>query len=119
MGARLAQAGEAITVNCVCPGLVPTNIMPEAISNATPDQYVTPLKTVVSAVERFVLGDEQGQVAECSAERVVLRPANEYLDDATRYIYSDDAYKKADREVLAKQLTEKRAELAKSIESSW
>ncbi|KIW04466.1 uncharacterized protein PV09_04726 [Verruconis gallopava] len=120
MGARLEQLKEPITVNCICPGLVPTNIMPEAISNATPPEFVTPLSTIVRAVEGFFADEEgkyQGQVAECSGESIVMRPQNEYKDDATRYIYSDSAYAKADREQVMKELLEKRAELAQSIAS--
>lgn len=121
MGERLTQLKEPITVNCICPGLVPTNIMPEAISSATPKEYVTPLSTIVEAVERFVLDAEgkfQGQVAECSGTSIEFRPKNEYKDDAARYIYSDDAYKKADREKLAQEMVAKRAELENSIKST-
>jgi hypothetical protein len=121
MGQRLSQLKEPITVNCICPGLVPTNIMPEAISSATPPEFITPLRTVVRAVESFVLDDEgklQGQVAECSGQSVEMRPLNPYKDDATRYIYSDAAYVKADRERVMKEMLEKREELAKSIAST-
>ena len=120
MGARLTQLKEPITVNCICPGLVPTNIMPEAISNATPQEHVTPLTTIVKAVEGFILDDEgkyQGQIAECSGQSIEMRPQNEYKDAATRYIYSDDAYQKADREKLVQEMIAKKEELASSIKS--
>jgi 15-hydroxyprostaglandin dehydrogenase (NAD) len=120
MGQRLTQLKEPITVNCICPGLVPTNIMPEAISSTTPAEFVTPLTTIVRAVEQFVLdveGKYQGQVAECSGQSIEMRPVNAYKDDATRYIYSDDAYAKADREKLYKEMIGKKEELARSIAS--
>ena len=120
MGARLTQLKEPITVNCICPGLVPTNIMPTSISDATPKEHVTPLTTIVRAVEGFVTDTEgkfQGQIAECSGTSIEMRPENEYKDAATCYIYSDDAHQKADREKLVQQMIEKRAELANSIAS--
>lgn len=121
MGQRLKQLKQPITVNCICPGLVPTNIMPDAITQVTPPEYVTPLTTIVRAVEGFVLDEEcalQGQVAECSAQQVVMRPLNEYLDEASKHIFSGLAGERADRELLVKQIMDKKAELANSIEST-
>lgn len=121
MGLRLTQLGSPITVNCICPGLVPTNIMPDAITQATPPEHVTPLSTVVRAVENFVLDEKrvfQGQVAECSAQDVSMRLPNEYKDEATRFIYSSAAASKADKVQLMKQLEEKRMVLSHSIAST-
>ena len=116
----MKQLQEPITVNCICPGLVPTNIMPTTISKATPDEHVTPLSTIVKAVEDFIMdaeGKYQGEAAECSGTSIVMRPRNEYKDAATRYIYSGDAYTKVDREKLVQEVASKKEELANSIAS--
>lgn len=121
MGQRMTQLKEPVTVNCICPGLVPTNIMPDAITQVTPPEYVTPLTTIVSAVEGFVLDEENklsGQVAECSAQSVVMKPLNEYLDDASKHIFSGLAGERADKELLVKQIMDKKAELADKIKST-
>ena len=105
-------------MNCICPGLVPTNIMPEVISQATPKEFVTPLSTIVRAVEGFINDDSlQGQVAECSAESITYRPPNEYKDEATKYIYSGAAVAASDPEVLKMQIAEQKKTLAQSLAS--
>jgi len=116
MGHHFLQTKEGITVNCICPGLVPTNIMPGAIAQATPKEHITPLATIVRAVEAFINDDSlQGKVAECSAESITYRPPNEYRDEATKYIYSGAAFHAADKEVLAKQMAEMKNILATSL----
>lgn len=80
MGRRLKQSGVPVTVNCVCPGLVPTplvGILPEVC----PPEFLTPVSTVVKAIEGF-LNDSSvtGQAAECSGENVYYRPMAEYSD---------------------------------------
>lgn len=118
MGQQLKQSGEPITVNCICPGLVPTNIMPDAITQATPKEHITPLTTVVRAVEGFINDDSlQGQAAECSAQSITYRPQLEYADETTKFIYSGVATANADREALARQLAEKKEILATSLAS--
>lgn len=105
-------------MNCVCPGLVPTKIMPDAITQATPKEHVTPLTTVVQAVEGFINDDSlQGQAAECSAQSITYRPQLEYADEATKFIYSGVAVVNADKAALARQMAEKKEILAESLAS--
>jgi hypothetical protein len=80
MGRRLKQSGVPVTVNCVCPGLVPTplvGILPEVC----PPEFQTPVATVVKAIEGFINDSSvTGQAAECSGENVYYRPMHEYSD---------------------------------------
>lgn len=80
MGRRLQRAGVPVTVNCVCPGLVPTPLV-GALPDFCPPEFQTPISTVVKAIEGF-LNDSSvtGQAAECSGENVYYRPMHEYSD---------------------------------------
>jgi 15-hydroxyprostaglandin dehydrogenase (NAD) len=121
MGLRLTQLQEPITVNCICPGLVRTNIMPDAITQATLSEFITPFSTVVRAVETFILDEKemfQEQVAECIAQDVSMRLLNEYKDGATRFFYSSTAASKPDKTQLAKQFKKKQMALSHSIAST-
>jgi 15-hydroxyprostaglandin dehydrogenase (NAD) len=80
MGRRLKASGVPVTVNCVCPGLVPTplvGILPEVC----PREFQTPVSTVVKAIEGFLVGDMTGQAAECSGEKVYYRDMHGYSDE--------------------------------------
>ena len=85
MGAALKN--EAITVNCICPGLVPTGLLPPTFTDGLQADMITPTSTIVKAINGF-LSDEAltGQVAECSGPDVIYRPSYEPENDAARYM---------------------------------
>ena len=78
-----------ISINCLCPGLVPTGLT-EPLMDMTPQQFITPLDRIVSAVDDFLddngtgWGDKTGCVAELSAERTQIREQPEWMDDSQR-----------------------------------
>jgi len=111
MGRRLKFAGVPVTVNCVCPGLVPTplvGILPEVC----PPEFQTPIATVVKAIEGF-LNDSNvtGQAAECSGENIYYRPMHEYSDKGAEFIMSgtDEGIqgRMKGKSVVTKELIEK------------
>jgi len=111
MARRLTTLGEKVTVNCVCPGLVPTplvGILPEV----TPPEFQTPVATVVGAIEEFVKDSTiTGAVAECSGLKVYYRPMMEYSDAAAEFIMRGDdagiAGRLKGKSVVTKELIEK------------
>jgi 15-hydroxyprostaglandin dehydrogenase (NAD) len=83
----LIQRQETITVNCLCPGLVPTALPGQAIIDAFPKDRLTPISTIVRAVEEFLAdGKITGQAAECSGENIHYRPAHAWSDDNAEYL---------------------------------
>ncbi|OCT54855.1 hypothetical protein CLCR_02998 [Cladophialophora carrionii] len=85
MGAALGK--EPITVNCICPGLVPSGLLPEAFTNALQADMITPRSTIVKAINNFLADDSlTGQVAECSGQDVIYRPSYEPENEAARYM---------------------------------
>jgi len=87
LGAILKEKQEPITVNCLCPGLVPTNIVPKALIDAYPEEKLTPISTIIKAVEGFINDDSiTGQAAECSGKNVYYVPVKEYPDPEAEYL---------------------------------
>lgn len=116
LGQGFAKVDEPITANCVCPGVVRTNIMPAALVDATPEEFRTPIATVVKAVLGFIDDDKlQGKVAECSGENIYFVGTKGYPDQATEYVYSDKTRGRVDGALLMKQMTEMRATLSRNL----
>jgi len=101
---------EKITVNCLCPGLVPTALPAQSLIDAFPKDRLTPISTIVKAVEGFLNDDSvTGQAAECSGENVYYRPAYSFVDDNADYLVGGKFAKDIviDIDVLAKDSIEK------------
>lgn len=89
IAARLQELHEPITVNCVCPGLVPTPLVSSALVAAYPKDMLTPTETIVRAVEGFLNDDGvTGQAAECSGVEIHYRPVLPFSNEAAEYIVS-------------------------------
>ncbi|KAF2737915.1 15-hydroxyprostaglandin dehydrogenase [Polyplosphaeria fusca] len=78
---------EGITVNCICPGFVPTNLCPPGILEVWPKEHITPLTTVTKAIDAF-LGDDTmtGQAVELSQGNLYPRPMHDYPNASQRWI---------------------------------
>ena len=103
MGQALKYRGENITVNCLCPGVVPSGLMPQTIVDSMPPEMVTWHSTMVKAINGFLADDSvTGQAAECSGADVIYRPAYEPENEAARFMLSGQSFAKADhKEILA------------------
>lgn len=88
MGQKLKELGEPITVNAICPGLVPTGLnLGNPLMDVTPKEFFTPQATIVRAVERIIEDDSlTAQILECSVEDIVARPVLPYLNAAAEFI---------------------------------
>ncbi|KAH7138014.1 hypothetical protein B0J11DRAFT_449833 [Dendryphion nanum] len=91
---------ENITVNCICPGFIPTNLCPPQILEVWPKEHITPLSTAIKAIDAF-LGDDKltGQAVELSQENIYFREPVEWINESQKWIGTqslsiwDEAYK--------------------------
>ncbi|KIW86360.1 hypothetical protein Z517_01756 [Fonsecaea pedrosoi CBS 271.37] len=87
LGLRIKTLGDPITVNCICPGLVPTPLANTALLAAIPEAMQTPTSTIIEAVNLFINDASlSGQVAECSGTDVILREGLPYANAAAEYM---------------------------------
>jgi 15-hydroxyprostaglandin dehydrogenase (NAD) len=78
---------DPITVNCICPGLVPTPLVSRKIVDVVPKEILTPYTTIVRAIQGFIADPTvTGQVAECSGSDVLYRPVLPYGNQASEYM---------------------------------
>jgi 15-hydroxyprostaglandin dehydrogenase (NAD) len=108
MAQTLKQRGEPITVNCLCPGVVPTGLMPQTIVDSMPREMVTWASTMVKAINEFLADDTiTGQAAECSGEDVIYREPYKPENEAARYMLSGKWIGDADGKEIQKHVEEK------------
>ena len=80
-----ALKAEPITVNCICPGLVPTGLLPHSFSAALKPEMITPASTIVTAINTFLTDRSlTGQAAECSGREIIYRPSSEPENEAAK-----------------------------------
>lgn len=110
MGAQLLRRNEPITVNAVCPGMVPTGLVPPAAINALEPDMVTVPQTVVDAINRFLEDDGlTGHVLEASGRDLISRPPCTPENDAARYMLGGSYVKGYDLVGMKRYEEEKRA----------
>jgi 15-hydroxyprostaglandin dehydrogenase (NAD) len=84
---RLQEMKDPITVNCICPGLVPTPLVSQKIVDVVPKYVITPYTTIVRAIQAFISDPTiTGQVAECSSSDIIYRPVLTYGNEASEYM---------------------------------
>ncbi|KAF2176410.1 15-hydroxyprostaglandin dehydrogenase [Zopfia rhizophila CBS 207.26] len=97
---------DGITVNCICPAFVPTNLCPPHVLELWPKEHITPLSTVTKAIDAF-LGDETmtGQTVELSLDKLYFRQMPEWANDSQRWIGTEslDFWEKAYAKVPEKE----------------
>lgn len=93
---------DGIRVNAICPGTVRTKAIPEEAFEFFPEKYVTPMSTVVSAVEMLVnggdmedssgtkvaAGSDYGLVVEASCDQNFFRGYMPPSDSLTKEVLS-------------------------------
>ena len=85
----LKMRGQPITVNCICPGLVPTPLVSATMVEHFPQEKLTPVSTIVKAIAGFLDDDSvTGRVAECSSGNVIYREEQAFGDEDAEYIMS-------------------------------
>ncbi|OCL09739.1 15-hydroxyprostaglandin dehydrogenase [Glonium stellatum] len=79
--ARVLKIKENITINTVLPGIVHTNIIPQAMIDALTIFGLTPISTIISAYNKFLDDDSFiGEAIECSAEKHFFVGRPEYAN---------------------------------------
>jgi NAD(P)-dependent dehydrogenase (short-subunit alcohol dehydrogenase family) len=81
---------EGITVNCICPGFIPTGLCPPGLLEIWPKEHITPLSTAIKAIDEF-LGDDTmtGQAVELSQGDIFFRKPVDYPNESQRWIGED------------------------------
>ncbi|KAK1763979.1 3-beta-hydroxysteroid dehydrogenase [Phialemonium atrogriseum] len=91
---------DGIRTYAICPGTVRTNLLDSTVWDTFPEEHITPVETVVSAVEKLVAGgrlqDDQGKVVEDGenyglavevfGRNMYFRDQMEYINDGMRQI---------------------------------
>jgi 15-hydroxyprostaglandin dehydrogenase (NAD) len=80
---------EGIAINAVCPSFVKTSLLPGLMLDRWPQEYLTPMKTVLQAHDAFLEGEHTGQTVETSADKLYWRKHIEYPDESARWIAED------------------------------
>ncbi|CAG9986529.1 unnamed protein product [Clonostachys byssicola] len=78
---RVLKLKDNIRINCIRPGFVATPLAPAAMIAAARPENMTPIGTIVKALNQF-LNDETlyGKALECSAEKIIITPEPEFLN---------------------------------------
>ncbi|CAG9949021.1 unnamed protein product [Clonostachys rosea f. rosea IK726] len=78
---RVLKLKDNIRINCIRPGFVATPLAPAAMIAAARPENMTPIGTIVKALNRF-LDDETlyGKALECSVEKIIITPEPEFLN---------------------------------------
>ncbi|KAK7205159.1 hypothetical protein BZA70DRAFT_279205 [Myxozyma melibiosi] len=88
---------ETITVNCICPGIVKTPLVPPEIVAAFPPDHWTPVSTIMAGFDLVIDSGITGAAIECSGAQVIARPQLEYLDAHMKFLFegSKELFEKA------------------------
>lgn len=78
---------EGITVNCICPAFIPTNLCPPRLLEIWPKEHITPLSTALKAIDAF-LGDDSmtGQAVELSQENIYFRDQVDWANESQTWV---------------------------------
>jgi NAD(P)-dependent dehydrogenase (short-subunit alcohol dehydrogenase family) len=68
--APVLKVKDNVLVNCVCPGIVHTNIIPPEMVAAVSPDCMTPVDTIVRAYAMCLADDRSGDILECSGDMV-------------------------------------------------
>ncbi|KAK6355594.1 hypothetical protein TWF696_004693 [Orbilia brochopaga] len=81
---------DGIRVNAICPGLVPTAIFPGKLTDFFPEEYITPVSTIVAAYDKFIADEAlAGKVVECSQDQHFFREHPEYPNESQRWMHEE------------------------------
>ncbi len=85
-------AKEGITVNCICPAFVITNLCPPHMRDLFPKEHITPMGTIMRAFDAFIDDDAMtGQAAEASLNQLYFRKQPEWANESQRWLGQDSS----------------------------
>ena len=78
---------EGITVNCICPAFVPTNLAPKEVLAIFPKEHITPMSTLLRAYDMFLEDSSlSAKVAETSLDQVHFQEPPEFSSESNRWL---------------------------------
>lgn len=83
MAPRLSESN--IALNCLCPGLVASNMTGPVVSKLPKDK-LTPQASIIKAWDRFLDSEETGCVAEISGDNIYLVEHRKYVDELQEWV---------------------------------
>ena len=106
---------EGIRTYAICPGTVRTNLLTSGTYDSYPDQYLTPIETIVSTVRTLILGgtmtdasgrevqnsQNYGVAVEIFGKDIYFRDQLEFINDAMRQICEGSSLKNQERNLIA------------------
>lgn len=83
---------DSITVNCICPAFVVTNLCPPHVLDKFPKEHITPMSTVIKAFDHF-LDDSSvtGQIVELTLDELHFRKQPEWANESQRWLGEDSS----------------------------
>lgn len=83
---------ENITVNCICPAFVPTNLCPPQVLHLFPKEHITPMSTVLEVFDSFLRDNElTGQTVELSLDQLYFRTKPDWANESQRWLGEESA----------------------------
>ena len=83
---------EGITVNCICPAFVVTNLCPKHVLDKFPKEHITPMSSILKACDTILADDAlSAQVMEVSLDRFYFRKQPEYPNESQRWLGENSA----------------------------
>lgn len=84
--------GSSITLNCICPAFIKTNLCPPHIRDTFPEEHVTPMSTVMKAIDTFIDDDTMtGQTVELSLDQLYFRKQPEWANKSQKWLGEESA----------------------------
>ncbi|KAL3426703.1 cytochrome P450 oxidoreductase [Phlyctema vagabunda] len=83
---------ENITVNCICPAFVPTNLCPPHVRDLFPREHITPMTTVIKAFDIFLDShDMSGETVELTLDELHFRKQPDYPNESQKWLGGDES----------------------------
>lgn len=81
---------ENITLNAICPAFVPTNLCPPGMIEKFPKEHITPMTTVLKAIDTFLANDAMsGETVELSLDNLYFRKQPEWANESQKWLGED------------------------------
>lgn len=94
-----------ITLNCICPAMVPTNLPPAGLMKNMPEHQITPLSTVMRAYDELLDDKERrnGCSAEIAVNDILYRTPIEPLTESQKWLKGNREMQRAWMEVYTRR----------------
>lgn len=106
---------EGIRTYAICPGTVRTNLLTSNTYNAFPDEYLTPVETIVSTVRTLIVGGtmrdargrevhkgwDYGLAVEIFGKDIYFRDQLEFINDGIRQVCQAASFKNQEGNLMA------------------